>query len=384
MSRKLNIANIGLKGIPVTLGGIDNFVENIATRMVQRGHSVSVYNRAYVTKIWLESISHQNLKEKKRVIYYKGIRIITLPTLQKKNLDAIFHTTLGAAHSIFQPYDILNYHTIGASLVSFLSWLRPSQKTICSVHGLDWARSKWNTIAQTLIKKGEYTSARFVDATHVVSNELKKYYDAKYNIKSVYIPTGVEIKRHVEPRLILKYGIKKEKYLLFLSRLVPEKGAHYLIQAFNELQTDMKLVIAGDVLFGEKYVEKLRQMAGKNIIFTGYVPDEEMDELFANAYIYILPSEIEGLPHSLLQGLSYGRCVVASDIPPNREALGNCGYTFKNGDIGSLRQILQKLIDNPSLVSAEYEKSIQRVKSEYDWERVADKFEELYYQTLGI
>ena len=230
----------------------------------------------------------------------------------------------------------------------------------------------------------EYTSARFVDATQVVSHVLKRYYDEKYGINSAYIPTGVNVREPRQPDLIRKYGLEKEKYVLFLSRPVLEKGAHYLIQAFEKLDSDMKLVIAGDALYGRAYIDSLKEMANQDVIFTGFVSDDEMSELFSNAYVYVLPSEVEGLPHSVLQGLSYGRCVVTSDIEPNREALGDCGYTFRTGDTESLCAVLQKLMDNPDLVNAEREKTVARVKAVYDWEVVVDKFEELYYRLLGL
>jgi glycosyltransferase involved in cell wall biosynthesis len=381
--RKLNIAMIGQKGIPITLGGADNYVLNITTRLIERGHKATVYCRPYATKLWLDEFPPDKRPAKTRILYYKGVRLVTLPTLPMKNLDALFNSALGALHGLFQPYDIINYQTIGATIVSFISRLRPQTKVVASVLALDWARAKWNPLVQKLLKTGEYTSVKFAHSTQVISLDLKRYYDDKYKINSVYIPTGVELKPRQPLKLAKKYGIEEEKYLLFLSRLVPEKGAHYLIEAYRKLKTNLKLVVAGDARYEDEYKNRLKGMANSNVIFTGFVPDEEMDELFANAYVYILPSEIEGLPHSLLQGLSYGRCVVASDINPNREALGNCGYTFKNGNSESLREALQKLVDNPALVKAEYEKSIARVKAEYDWEAVTDKFEDLYYKTLG-
>ena len=382
--RNLNIAHIGLKGIPVTIGGPENFVEKISTRLVKRGHDCTVYCRPYATKRWLDTLPPDKRPEQRHIMYYEGVRMINLPTVTKKNLDSIVHTTVAAAHCLFKPYDIINYHTIGASLVSFISWLRPSQKAVVSVHGLDWARSKWSSMAQKLLKFSEYTSARFVDLTQVVSKELKEYYDEKYGISSVYIPTGVDVKAPRSPKEIHKYGLDSKSYFLFLSRLVPEKGAHYLIEAFKKVKTDRKLVIAGDSLYSKEYIDSLKKMAGENVIFTGFVSDTEMIELFSNAYVYILPSDIEGLPHSLLQGLSFGRCVLTSDIRANREALGDCGYTFRKSDPESLREALQKLNDNPGLINVEYDKAIARVKSEYDWETVVDNFEEAYYRVLGL
>lgn len=382
--RKLNIAMLGLKGIPVTIGGPENFVQNISIRLVQRGHRATVYCRPYAMKLWLEQLPPEQRPQNDQTLSYEDVRLVTLPTMPTKNFDAIVHTTLSAVHGLFQPYDIINYQTVGPSMVSFISRMKDRPRVVTSVLGLDWARAKWSSIARQILKFGEYTSVKFADRTHVISQDLKRYYDNKYGIDSTYIPTGVDIKEPVPLDLCRKYGLEKEKYVLFLSRIVPEKGAHFLVEAFNRLKTEMKLVIAGNALYEKAYLNGLKRMADRNVIFTGFVPDEEMAELFSNAYLYVLPSEIEGLPHSLLQGLSYGRCVVTSDIAANLEALGGCGYSFKSRDAAALQSLLQKLMDNPELVKAESEKSIARVKRDYDWDIVVDKFEELYYQSLGM
>ncbi len=373
----MRVAMIGQKGIPVTIGGPENFVREISTRLVERGHRVTVYCRPYALTEWARFLSEEE-KESVRRRKYRGVELKILPTVPTKRLDAIVHSTLSSVHCIFEAFDVLHYHTIGAFLPAFIPRLATRSRIVVSVHALDWQRAKWGPGAKAMLRLGEEASIRIPHVTHVISRELKRYFESRYRRAVAYIPTGVKIAQPKLIRLTGKYGIKKGKYILFLSRLVPEKGAHYLIEAYKALKTDLKLVIAGNALYEPRYVSSLKATAGEGVVFTGFVPDEEMAELFSNAYLYVLPSETEGLPHTLLQALSYGRCVVASDIEANREALGGRGFTFTTKDSSSLRKVLENLTAHPQLVAAEEGKGIRRVREEYGWEAVVDRFEEVY------
>lgn len=373
----MRVAMIGQKGIPVTIGGPENFVREISTRLVERGHRVTVYCRPYALTEWARFLSEEE-KESVRRRKYRGVELKILPTVPTKRLDAIVHSTLSSVHCVFDAFDVLHYHTIGAFLPAFIPRLATRSRIVVSVHALDWQRAKWGPGAKAMLRLGEEASIRIPHVTHVISRELKRYFESRYGRAVAYIPTGVKIAQPKLIRLTGKYGIKKGKYILFLSRLVPEKGAHYLIEAYKALKTDLKLVIAGNALYEPRYVSSLKATAGEGVVFTGFVPDEEMAELFSNAYLYVLPSETEGLPHTLLQALSYGRCVVASDIEANREALGGRGFTFTTKDGSSLRKVLENLIAHPQLVAAEEGKGIRRVREEYGWEAVVDRFEKVY------
>lgn len=373
----MRIAMIGQKGIPVTIGGPENYVREISTRLVEKGHRVTVYCRPYAFKEWGKFLSDED-KESIRRRKYRGVDLKVLPTVPTKHLDTIVHSTLSTIYSAFDNFDVVHYHTIGASLPAFIPRLATRARVVVSVLALDWQRAKWGPGAKAMLRLSEEASVRIPHVTHVISRELQRYFESRYRHKVFYIPTGVEAAQRKPLNVAKKYGIEKEKYILFLSRLVPEKGAQYLIEAYKALKTDLKLVIAGSSLYEPRYVNQLKNAASPDIVFTGFVSDEEMAELFSNAYLYVLPSETEGLPHSLLQALSFGRCVVASNIEANREALGDCGYTFVSKDTHSLRMVLENLIANPQLVSAEEQKGIQRVQKEYNWESVVSQFEHLY------
>lgn len=362
----MNIAMIGQKGIPALSGGIEKHVEEIGKRLVRLGHNVDVFCRPHYTD--------------KSETQYEGINLIHRPTINSKHLDAIVHTAFCSFESIFRKYDIVHFHALGPSTLSFIPF---NKKVVVTVHGLDWKRQKWGRIAKTFLRLGEYTSVKFPNETIVVSKTLKKYYEEKYNSKVNYIPNGVFINEKKSSNEILKFRLETDEYILFLARLVPEKGCHYLIDAYKKLNTNKKLVIAGDSSHSDKYVEELIQHKSENIIFTGFVTGDLLKELYSNAYLYILPSEIEGLPITLLEAMSYGKCVLASDISENIEAIidvddSQCGFSFKSGDTYDLSMKMNYLLDNPELVKSTGLIAKERVKKYYDWDHITGQIEEVY------
>ncbi|MBI4524213.1 MAG: glycosyltransferase family 4 protein [Deltaproteobacteria bacterium] len=360
----MKIAMLGLKGVPYP-EGIENFTEQVGWRLAERGHRVTVYVRPYV----------------KVGDSYRGMQIRRLPSINTKHFDALTHTFLATLDAARSDVDVVHFHALGPSVFSFIPGMR-GIKVVVQVHGLDWQRQKWGRIAKMCLRWAEYAAAYFPDRTVVISETLKNYFEQKYRKHLEYIPTGVEAYPQREPQEIKKWGLEKGKYILFLGRLVPEKGCHYLLKAFATINSPMKLVIAGDGSHSDDYVLQLKQLSGRNVIFTGHVKGTFLEELFSNAYFYVLPSELEGLPHSLLQALSFGKCVLASGIPANMEALGDCGLTFKSGDIEDLRRQMLFLLENPGFVHAQKDKSQARVSQHYGWDAVVDKLERIYFDCL--
>ena len=252
---------------------------------------------------------------------------------------------------------------------------------VCTVHGLDWKREKWGKIAKKALKLGELATAKFPHKTISVSESINRYYNDTYKNDTIYIPNGVDDKKFVEAKEIIeKYSLNTGDYILFLARLVPEKGAHYLIDAFNQIDTDKKLVIAGGSSHTDEYVNTLKEKTknNPNIIMTGFVKGRILDELFSNAYMYVLPSEIEGLPISLLEAMSYGQCCLVSDIEENIDVIKEFGYSFKNKDVSSLKNMLQDLLNNPEKVELVRNTVKDYVQGEYNWDIVANKTEQAY------
>ncbi len=381
MARPLRIVMLGIRGFPGSLGGAENFSEQVATRLAARGHDLTVYCRSYIRDEWAKP----DVETPARLGHlrtYKGVRLKLLPTVHSKHLDNILHTVLAAFDSFGRSYDVMHFHSVGPCLLAPLAYYTRRARIVATVHGLDWSRAKWGGFAQRVLLAGAYCSAHFAHVTTTVSQELQRYYEKAYARPAYYVPTGVEMKPPRPLNHARRWGLEPERYILFLSRITQEKGAHYLVEAYKRVRPPMKLVVAGGTMFERDYAEALQRTAGDDVLFTGFVTDEEMEELFSNAYLYVLPSEIEGLPHSLLQALSYGRCVLASDIEASREALGDCGYTFRSTDVDDLAAKLAHLVEQPDLVRAERDKGIARVRREYDWETVVDRFEELYTMPL--
>ena len=355
---------IGLKGVPFP-AGIENFTEQIGTRLAARGHRIVVYVRPYVEV----------------GATFRGMNIRRLPSINTKHLDALSHTILASCDALFQDLDILHYHALGPSVFSWVPRLA-GRRTIAHVHGLDWQRAKWSPFASACLRAAEYTAMYAPDRTIAISTTLKHYLENKYQRPVDYVPTGVEHYVYREPQEIRKLGLERGSYVLFLSRLVPEKGCHYLLDAYKTLATDKPLVVAGGGTHTEEYVESLKRMAGPNVIFTGEVRGLLLEELFSNAYVYVLPSEVEGLAHTILQALSYGRCVLASDIEPNVEALGDCGMTFRSRDVGDLAGALGRLLASPDLVRDRAAGAERRVRDNYSWDSVVDSLEAIYADCL--
>ncbi|NIN65036.1 MAG: glycosyltransferase, partial [Anaerolineae bacterium] len=353
--------------IPETYSGIETALKALCPRLVQRGHEVSVYCRSYY-----------GLPDE-----YEGVRLISLPSINTKHLDTITHVFLCTLHSLVQDFDILHFHALGPTL---LSWLPRAEgrKVVATVQGLDWQRAKWGRAARKTLQVAERTSARLPHCTIVVSKVLKEYYEARYGSKVAYIPNGVDIPPQSAPRLIIQdYGLTGRDYIFFASRLVPEKGAHYLLDAYARLDTNIKLIIAGEGLHSEDYVASLQERAGPGVIFTGYVSGELLSELFSNAYLYVLPSELEGLSLSLLEAMSYGLCVLTSDIPENREVIQDNGFTFKCRNPTSLAEMLDLLVHDEKLVTEYAARGRRRVEAEYGWDHITDLTDEVYRSLLN-
>jgi glycosyltransferase involved in cell wall biosynthesis len=363
----MKIAFIGQKGIPATYGGIEDFTEKVALRLSKKGHQVTVYCRPYYTQVEGE---------------YKGVTLKKIKSIKTKHLDAISHTFFSSLDALSEDYDIVNYQGIGPSSLSFLPRLSGKAKVVVTIHSLDWKRKKWGPLAKSLLRLAEYPSVFSPHRLATISEELKNYLEINFKREVFKLTPGIDPPNQREPRRIKRFGLEKEKFILYLGRLVPEKGCHYLLEAFKDLDTDYKLFVAGNGFFSEDYLKKLHAYKSEKILFGGFVEKEVLEELFTNAYLYVLPSEVEGVPQALLQALSYDRCVLASDIPENKEAMGKWGFTFKNKDVRDLRENLISLLSNKEAVQNGGNRRSSYVKSKYSWDRTAEDLERLFIQCL--
>lgn len=368
----MKIAMIGQKGIPSRSGGIEIHVDEISKRLVCLECQVEVYCRKDYCDQEFEAGN------------YEGVKLKYTPFLKSKHLDAITHTLTSTISALLSSCEIFHYHALGPSTLAFIPRLF-GKKVVCTVHGLDWQRGKWGKFAAAFLKFGEYATAKFAHKTISVSRNLIGYYKEKYGMEPTYIPNGVERPDLLKARVIKeKYNLDSDEYILFLARLVPEKGVHYLINAFNNIKTEKKLVIAGGSSHSSDYELEIRKQAAgnKNIIFTGFVRDQELAELYSNAYFYVLPSDIEGLPISLLEAMSYGNCCLVSDIPENTNVIGTIGYSFSKSDVEDLIKKLAILLNDKDKVLRVRALAGNYILNKYNWDRIAVETKNLYKSVL--
>ena len=359
---------LGQKGIPATYGGIERHVEELAVRLVERGHEVTVYCRPYYTKIRGD---------------YRGVHLASIPSIRTKHLDTATHCALSMPDILSHDYDIVHFHALGPSIFSFLPRLTGA-RTVVTVHGLDWQRGKWGRFASSFLRFCEKPSVHFPDRTIVVSKTLARYYWEKHNAATVMIPNGTNPGTFRLPNRIKRWGLDKHPYLLFVGRLVPEKGCHFLIDAFRRIKTDMRLVMAGGSSFSDEYVQSLERLrqGDERIQMIGYVYGEVLEELWSNAYMVVQPSILEGLSISLIEALSFGRCVLVSDIPENMEVVEDSAVSFRTRDVEDLRAKLQLCIDHPAMVEATAQRCRTLAEERYSWPRLVEATERVYESVL--
>ena len=365
----MKIAYIVLRRMMPFGDGICNYTEELGSRLAERGHDVLVYTmRHYGTKDGI----------------YKRMRIKTIPTIRSRSLEKLIATFMAALYQCAErKIDIVHFHAFGPAMFSIIPRLI-GRKVVVQGHGLEWKRAKWGRFGKLFLKITEFLSVKFPHTVTVVSEVQKIYLKEKYNIDSYCIKTGVNLAQLLTPELIKKYGLNGNDYILFVGRMVREKGAHTLIEAYKRLKTNLKLVIAGDAAYEDAYKDELHRLAkdNKNIMLIGFVSGEILQELFSNCYLFVLSSEVEGLSTTLIESMSYGNCCLVSDIPENLEALNNYGYSFRNKDVNDLVEKLDYLINNQNVVELVKEEAKAYVYKNHLWDKIAEDFESLYIKML--
>lgn len=365
---RLRVAFIGGRGLVSKYSGIESYYEEVGAELARKGHEVTVYCRTYFTP---------PIKE------YLGMRVRRLPTIRSKHLETLAHTLLSTMHAMFCRYDVVHYHCLGPAIFSFLPRLT-GKKTVVTVQGLDWQRRKWGRIASRVLRWGEAAAAILPDATMVVSQTLQRYYWGQYGRATLYVPNGGRPRPKRAPKRIVEWGLTPDNYVLFLGRFSPEKNCDLLIDAFENISTGMKLVLAGGSSHSDEYASSLRRHESPQLRFLPWVSGEDLDELLSNAAVFVLPSDLEGMSLALLDAMAAGVCVLTSDIPENQEVVGGAGFTFKRGDRSDLSRALDLLIRNPELRRQLAANGKQHVQKQYLWTDIASSIERAYYKVLRL
>ena len=364
---RLRVAFIGGRGVISKYSGIESYYEEVGKHLAAMGHEVTVYCRNHFTP---------NLAE------HNGMKLVRLPTVRSKHLETVIHTSLSTLHALTRRYDLVHYHALGPALFSFLPRLL-GVKTAVTVQGLDWQRRKWGWLASKVLQLGEKASVCFPNGTMIVSRALQMRYREQHGVETFYVPNGGVLRERKEPRAILEMGLQPAGYVLYLGRFSPEKGCHLLVEAFEQLETNAKLVLAGGSSYCDEYSRELRTHASDRIRMLEWVSGEALAELLTNAMIFALPSDLEGLSLALLDAMGAGLCVLTSDVPENREVVDGAGFTFQRGNAADLADRLRFLIANPAVREAAGRSARKRIEDHYQWQKIAEDIESAYFEILG-
>ena len=361
----MRIAIMGIRGIPAHYSGFETLAEELAPRLTKRGHRVTVYGRSNV-------INYEGQ-------YYKSARLVILPTISHKYLDTLVHTFLCIIHSLFYRCDVILLCNAANSIFSFVPRL-VGQKVVVNVDGIERKRKKWNWLGKLWYLWGEFFSTFFPNEIVSDAKVIQDYYWERYHKKSTFIPYGANSEKVNTTKVLDKFGIRSNEYILYVSRLEPENNAHIVIEAFEKVKTDFELVIVGDAPYSSKYIKKLKATRDSRIVFTGFVFGEGYKEFQSNTYCYIQATEVGGTHPALIEAMGCGNCVIANGTPENIEVVGNAAIIYKKNDVEDLREKIQYVMRNPKIIRMYGEKAKKGIKANYSWDTVTDKYENLFLE----
>lgn len=364
----MKIALLGIRGVPNCYSGFEVCAEEIASRLSQKGHSVTIYcRRRYFSPAYKA---------------HKNIKLIVMPTIKNKYLDTFIHTLISTAHLLFTNVEIAQYFGVGNSIFTLLPRAF-GKKTFINVDGLDWTRKKWPYLAKLYLRFSAFLATILPTDLITDSRKIMDYYKTCFGREPVFISYGSPVYTPPSPaeskETLDKFGLEKDKYILFVGRLVPENNIGHLMRAYNQIKTDMKLVIAGDAVYENEYITSLKRGGGPNIIFTGFLSDEAYVNISYNAYIFVEPTEASGTHPAILDAMGFGSCVLVNNTPTNLETIGNSGLTYEGSEKDAdLKKKIEFLINSPEIVAAYKAKAIEHTKKYYSWDKVAEEYESLY------
>ncbi|MCK6541054.1 glycosyltransferase [bacterium] len=356
------IVIIGSRGIPASYSGFETSIQETSIRLVNKGFDVVVHCRR----------NHYRVKKQS----FNGVRLKHLPSIKSKFFDTITHTALSTVQIFFEKVDYVILYGIGNSI--FIPFLRlRGVPVIAVVDGADWERAKWPFFAKKYLSVNRYFAVYF-SSLYIVDNEkLALDYQQRFKRNPVYIPYGANQLSIYDSRFLGKYGLCERGYIIFIGRFVKEKGIDLLIQAFEQVTTDKKLVIVGGNETDKKYVQSLHSKGGNRIVFTGFIYGEEYESLLHKALFYVSASLLEGTSPSLLSAMAINGFALVSNLPENEEVLKGSCATFETGNVNQLAEKLRFYINAEDKIEIERERTKFIVKKYYSWDTITDKYVEL-------
>jgi glycosyltransferase involved in cell wall biosynthesis len=363
----MKIAILGTRGIPANYGGFETFAEQLGTRLAARGHEIAVYGRKHYSTTADPT--------------YKGVNLVILPTIRHKYFDTVIHTLLSVLHATPRRYDALLICNAANSAFSFIPRLFGTS-TLVNVDGLERKRKKWNWIGRQYYLISEWLSTFLPTAIVTDARVIQDYYATRYKKKSEMIAYGAEVARRADPEKLLKYGLQPNRYALYVSRLEPENNAHLVLEAYSRVKTDMPMVIVGGAPYADEYIARLKSVNDPRVKFLGFVFGEDYRALQQNAYCYIHATEVGGTHPALIEAMGAGNCALTLATPENVEVIGDAGISYKSAE--ELGVYLQRVIDDPAIISEYRHRAMKRVNENYNWEQITDRYEELLARLAGV
>ncbi len=359
----MKIAIIGTRGIPANYGGFETFAEECAVRLVERGHRVTVYGRSHYVPGSLRT--------------YRGIELVTLPTLRFKYLDTVWHTFFAVVHALFRKFQVILICNAANSIYSWMPRLFGTP-VVVNVDGIERHRQKWSWLGRAWYRMSEYLSIVLPSAIVTDARVIESYYRDRYGAASFYIPYGASTCRAVSLKKLKELGISPGEYCLYVSRLEPENNAHLVVRAYQKVRTSMRLVVVGDAPYARDYIRIVKATRDPRILFPGAIYGEGYRELLGNAFCYIHATEVGGTHPALIEAMGQARLIIANGTPENEEVLGNAGLVYKKNNVDDLARLLQELIDCPAGHEHLREAALDRARLEYSWDNIVTKYERLF------
>jgi glycosyltransferase involved in cell wall biosynthesis len=359
---------MGTRGIPASYGGFETFAEELSTRLVRRGHRVTVYGRSHYVR--------------HREGAYRGVELAVLPAIRHKYLETVSHALFSCLHGLFKGYDAVLMCNAANSLVCLIPRLGGSGVLI-NVDGLEWQRKKWNILGRGWYRLGERAATLFPHRIISDARVIQEYYRRRHGVDSIYIPYGAPHRKEPGREALRSLGLKTDGYFLYVSRLEPENNAHLVIQAYSRVKTDKPLVVVGGAPYNQPYVESLKAMADPRVRFTGFIFGRAYRQLQSGCFAYVHATEVGGTHPALIEGMGMANAVIANDTPENREAAGDGALLYRRNDPGSLAEAMEDLLRNPGSRKGLRKRALKQVRSRYDWNRIADAYEKAFHDIIG-
>ncbi|MEE8161586.1 MAG: DUF1972 domain-containing protein [Acidobacteriota bacterium] len=364
--KPLRIALLGTRGIPANYGGFETFAEELSTRLVKRGHRVTVYGRSHVVDPRLHS--------------YRGVEIRTLPAVRTKYLETVTHTAASVLAALPGGYDVV---LICNAANAFVCWIPRlvGQKVVLNVDGIERLRKKWNRLGQAYYRLSEFLATLLPDQVVSDARSVQRYYREEYGFHSRFIPYGAPVEILQSRKTLDQLGLESRQYLLYVSRIEPENNADLVIRAYRQSGVAHPLVLVGDAPYSSRYIDKLRSLAqGGNILLPGSIYGLGYRELLSHCLCYVHATEVGGTHPALIEAMGAGCLVLVNGTVENREVIGEAGFLYPFNDLESLGQLMHQICSRPEEYDRYRKLAQNRVQEFYNWEEVVTRYEALFHE----